>query len=702
MKSFGIKKINRNIALASVTLLTVASLGSVGTVLAGTNVGTNTNTGKVVVNAQQAAPQMTNDGTQTGNANIGQTGGQGNASGTTNDGSTVSSGLTPNTDNMANVTFSLQLITATDNNIAHLQAPTYLSSSDSTLTGGSDYTLSGTKYQATTNASGVAEFDQVPDGYYLVQQVTKVGGVYEIQPFIVNIVNGNTVNIYPKMDLANASSSTGSIGVTNAKDTVTNIYNNKTSEKDSAKTSPTGVNPDTDFSDLTDLNTEDDSNTTTAGAGDNVNFNDNTAFDGSQTVTNNTSTLTNIDTTAGTATANNGDTLVQVDQNGKTLPSNVYYDGTNKVYYIENSDGTETVTGSYSIADTLPSNVTLKDGATSGDVTSDVLIPSVVDTSGTTIPLTGTDQLTPATDYYATDDNGVITITLTPTGQQKVADALGTTTTSGNNLSGMLNVQVETVVPDGAVGVGTNTVTSTITNAYTTDLSSTQQTSTLNVGGLDITKTDGSAAITNATIPAKFVLVKALNYADAVNLVKQNASQFTNNIPTSQITVTNTDGTTSQLVLGATSTLTASSATTDGQADTTAATPVVGTLDANGHITFKGLDLSDATSATAVSVNGTSNTDNYFAVEVQAPVGSDGTKYQLPSPTTGANVFGNTDAMNVNTTPDYTDNSIVNVKPFNLPFTGGEGILAVLVIAGVATGAAIVIRKRRNNEDEKA
>lgn len=55
--------------------------------------------------------------------------------------------------------------------------------------------------------------------------------------------------------------------------------------------------------------------------------------------------------------------------------------------------------------------------------------------------------------------------------------------------------------------------------------------------------------------------------------------------------------------------------------------------------------------------------------------------------------------VNTSTTPAAHNNDIVNNKPFPLPFTGGAGIVTVVLIAGAAGFAAMVIRKKKQDAE---
>ncbi|QPS71731.1 SpaH/EbpB family LPXTG-anchored major pilin [Lactococcus garvieae] len=284
-------------------------------------------------------------------------------------------------------------------------------------------------------------------------------------------------------------------------------------------------------------------------------------------------------------------------------------------------------------------------------------------TIGTPSLRAGTTALVPETDYTMTVTNQVVSVSLTTAGIKKVAALLDSSTPTIN-----MNLYIPTTV-SGTVTAGTyrDSAKTVITNAYGVDLSSTPKNSSVNIGGVQITKTNGTAAITAS--PSTFVLVRAKNEAAADALVKKYASAF--------------NGSTSEL-----STLPVAYSATENasfvaKADGSIAVEGTGT---SGVATFSGLNLVDTNTDTE-------NTTNYYAVEVIAPDG-----YQLPTATTAANVT----KVNASTTPSAHNNDIVNNRPFPLPFTGGAGIVAIVLVAGVTGFAALVIRKKKEEAEEDA
>ncbi len=575
-----LNSLNKNFALASVSLLalsTLAGFSGLATVNAKTtNVADQVSNGEVAIYAQSAAgnqnPTQNNglvdsDGNPVNDSGIAnnQTGGQaGNTGSTQNDGSqqTTLEGSTPST--MANVTFS---------------ATKYVGTGVPTGVTDPSFTDTTSAAPVTTDASGLADFTGLTDGYYLFHQVTTVNGITTVGDFIVQVSHEDSqagiVNVYPKLDMS-SSAGLGTSATTNADDN----FNGQTPNQI--------ANP----------------NATTAAAGNTVNWNVNTVFDSSQT--------------------NNG-------------------------------NGTTGVTGTYIVTDQLPNNL-----VNSSTVTVSTVIVNVTNGSGTKV---GT--LTPTTDYTITNDgNGKIVVTLTTAGQQHVASLLG-------NADGALNIIIPSTVKS-AIGSATDSATTTITNAYGADLSTTTAVkSTLNVGGLEMTKTDAS---TNAALAgATFTVVRADNKEDAQDFVEANAAYFNNSA--SGGTVTNLTSSKAAFVTGDTS----------GNANTSATAPVTFTTGKDGIATFNGLNLVDN------NTDG-SNTTNYYLVEVAAPTG-----YQLPSVSTAANLTG---AVTASTAPAATDTTITNNKPFALPFTGGQGLAGIIAIATVSGVIAFAIKRRKDNEEE--
>ena len=614
-------QLSKKFALASTTILALSALSGLSNVrVTAADTQDQVSNGEVKIYAQSAAGNTStttnNDGsdTDTGVTNNQSTGQAGNQGTTQNNGTTQSvTGMT-----MSNVTFS---------------ATKYAGSG--VPTGTTDAAFTGATVTATSNASGLADFTGLTDGYYLFHQVTTVNGITTVKDFIVQVnttdSQAGTVNVYPKLDMS-SSAGLADTATTNASDN----FNGKTPNDFLSAGTLTGTGAKTDQTlsgtgstiggtqgdnDYTWSANSDDQNTTTAAGNNIVNWNVNSVFDSSQT------------------------------SDGSTT-------------------GTVSVTGTYVVTDKLPTNL-----VDISNVNNNSVIVNVTDATGKAV---GT--LTAGTDYSVTTAaDGTVTVTLTAKGQTDTAALL-------NGKDGALNIVIPTTVLPNAVGSAKDSATTSITNAYGADLSTTTPvSSTLNVGGLDFQKVD---ATSNAPLAgAMFVLVQAKDYASAQALVEANASYFNNSAQTGNpSTMSNADA---AFVTGAPD---ATNAPAEANGDTNKSTIAMTTTNADGIAAFSGLNLVDDNTDTT-------NQQNYFAVEVMAPKG-----YTLPSATNGANVFSagglkaTTTAFNLTSSVD--SNTITNTKPFDLPFTGGAGIGAILVIATVAGVSALVIRRKKNNDEE--
>ena len=259
--------------------------------------------------------------------------------------------------------------------------------------------------------------------------------------------------------------------------------------------------------------------------------------------------------------------------------------------------------------------------------------------------------LTEGTDFTATpttnsDGSTTVTITLTSTG---ITDAAKLTSDGDGTASGnQLTVTVPITVDTDFVGTATSKYTTTVTNAYGTvldnDDSSNTTTETVNVGGGQITKEDDTTKLPGAS----FTIVAAASAADA-------------------IAVAGGDTTKGSIV------------------DTNVSSHTTGS---DGVTTFEGLSLPDGTTGDGTA---TEDKTTYWAVETAAPAG-----YQIPAGTAKAT------QLDVSTTASpLADTDIQNNQSLNLPFTGGQGLAIVLVLAGAVGGTAfLVTRKRRSTEEE--
>ena len=623
------KSLNKKFTLASMTLLTLSVFGTSGLSVVSAATTPNKATtdqisdGNVAIYAEQAAPTGgygsgqtntfgNNDGSdQTSGHTTSAVGDGQTSSAKTGVNGSVSTAANGSVYGMSNVTFDVYSITSSTGKASDMTPANVTYNDDGTpnvSADGTNITLGDLTKTGTTDGSGLATISGLSDGYYLITQVTTVGGVRTVAPFIIQVNtednSAGTLNVYPKLSLSSSNTASDSVLVKgDTSDTVTDpnaISNSKLGSDDVAYTKQ-------------DVN----GNTNTAGSNDTVTWNVNSTFDQSQVT--NTTTTTNA--------------------------------------------------GKYVITDTIPTS----QFATGAQTVSKV---NVTDSTGKVL---GT--LTAGTDYTVSTDG--TTVTLTPAGQIKAADLIaggdGTGTKYGT--TGGINVQYTTTVSNTAVGQFKDSPSTTIVNAYGTDLSTNVTTgitpSTLNVGGTDFEKeATGSQTLLQG---AEFVLVQAKTATDAQDLVKANASLFNN---TAQAGSAFKDATSTNAKFVTDST---------GNAVTT-------TTDSHGVGSFTGLNLVDTDTDT-------SDATTYFAVEVKAPGTADGNanNYALPNASNAENVFAvKTSTTTLNGSGTTNSNIIYNNKPFALPFTGGEGLTGIIIIATVAGLAAFAIRRRRDNEEEQA
>ena len=183
MKLAAFKTLNRKVTLATVGLLTLVTLGNVGTALADSTTTPNTTDArKITIHAVNGIQKQSND--------LGP-----------NDGSALD---ITGKQVLANVGFSAVKIVPTSGSAVTMKA------NDS-----STYTTSGTAISGATDPSGTVVLnvgsDNTNDGYYLVTQTTSSDGITATAPFIVQVplnASGTTpdgswtynVNVYPKLD----------------------------------------------------------------------------------------------------------------------------------------------------------------------------------------------------------------------------------------------------------------------------------------------------------------------------------------------------------------------------------------------------------------------------------------------------------------------------------------------------------------------
>ena len=104
--------------------------------------------------------------------------------------------------------------------------------------------------------------------------------------------------------------------------------------------------------------------------------------------------------------------------------------------------------------------------------------------------------------------------------------------------------------------------------------------------------------------------------------------------------------------------------------------------DVTGQAQFSGLKLVDKTAVDSVDKVNTT----YYVTEISAPTG-----YNTPN-----GPFQVTAGI---TTPVNKLTNNLNGEKIKLPFTGGQGIIGLIIIAGVAAGGSIIIRRRKTIDE---
>lgn len=301
------------------------------------------------------------------------------------------------------------------------------------------------------------------------------------------------------------------------------------------------------------------------------------------------------------------------------------------------------VVGSFELTDTLNSNLTYK------------AIHFLVGSTEL--------SLSEGTDYTLTTTDGKIDLKLTDTGIKAVKAAK---TSATDKFTVNLTTTVAKDYKYGQIG---NSYSTTIKNAFGLDLSNTTGSSTpdtlpgdsnqptdvpeVYLGALKIKKIDSVAKTPLAG--ATFKLIKADSQSAAQALADSGSTMATASASYVQNPVTGGD-------YGL-------------------------TTGADGEIEFDGLELTDSS-----SVSGATSTANthYYAIETEAPKGYDrqtvvvDVTASIDPTTTNVEVSNNLDGSNI-----------------KLPFTGGQGLIGILVIAAVAGTSSIVIRRRKGSDEAK-
>ncbi len=330
----------------------------------------------------------------------------------------------------------------------------------------------------------------------------------------------------------------------------------------------------------------------------------------------------------------------------------------------ENADGTYNY-GTYSFTDQLNSNLTYK------SISFDL---AVQDTTTNAVSNITSLTLTEGTDYTITGTTGAgsnVVFTLTNAGIDKIMTAYPTV---GSGQKGVFIVNLTTTVAsDYTYGQIGNSYVPGIDNAYGTNLNPGDQPSNPDTPPAPGDNTPGNTpdVYLGAVKIAKVDSVSGTSldgatFAIADSLTDANNQDF--------IQVNNTTG---ELYANK------EAAVAAGLTPGTDTHDYTQTTSNGGAAQFVGLELTDP--GTSTSGNATTTAKDYYLVETAAPTGYDvaSTPFKVTA-TYDASVTSNLDN-------NLDGNSI------NLPFTGGQGMIGLVIVAGIAAGASLVIRRRRTS-----
>lgn len=270
--------------------------------------------------------------------------------------------------------------------------------------------------------------------------------------------------------------------------------------------------------------------------------------------------------------------------------------------------------------------------------------------------------LTATTDYSLTTDEGLVDLKLTNSGIDKVLAALPPVTT-GTTAMFIPNITTKISATFTAGQIG-NSFIPGLTNAYGINLNPTSAPSNpgtpttpggnttpdLYLGALSLKKVDSVSG--TALQGATFGIATTLDKAKAGDFIQKD-----------------NDG-----VLYADKKSVPAGVSTKDYKQVT---------DGTGQATFVGLKLQDNNKVSQVADANTT----YYVTETEAPTGYN--KANTPFSVT-AGITSPTNQLSNN----------LNGGNIKLPFTGGQGMVGLLVIASVAAGASIVIRRRRTSDQD--
>lgn len=637
MKLSALKSLNRKVSLATVTFLAASTFANLA-IATTTNAPDNSSTREIVISALQGDSSAT-------------TNSFGNNDGTMQD----TTGQNP----LANIGFSaIRIVPATNGVADSTKSDGTMSATDS-----STYVTVGSAITGTTDATGTATLTigagNANDGYYLVTETTTVDGEIEVKPFIVQV---------PLND-------SGTTGDGNWQyDVYTYPKINAQSELSQDKVvSTTG------------------------------NINDGTGTDKQASVW------------AGQAVT--------------WFMSTIFP----QTMAVQQADGT-TSYGTYTVTDQLNSALNFVDNSLSF---------SVGYQDQTTHDFSAMTTLTLAlgTDYTFSNTNGLLSLTLQPSGINKILTAqaaLQPAVANGDTYAPVFVPSFQTTInpdyvsqtlgnlattPDNSdataayspnyVGIG-NGFTPTVTNAYGLTLTGSGVASNENFPGPG--DPDGPDNTITNTAQVYLGTVK-VNKIDATSGAALNGATFaiaTSMSNAQQGLYVQQDPSTGALYAdpadipaGEVSYATQADADAVGAQSGTYTinyTQTTGTSGTNGLAEFDGLVMYDSNQVTTtadgvtegVTLSGANNSTGqtetgaigvagtntpYYLVETQAPTGYN----TLSDP---IQVMATIDGS-LTSTVDDSDNNI------NLPFTGSQGFIIMMIVAGIAGGSAIVIHRKK-------
>lgn len=269
--------------------------------------------------------------------------------------------------------------------------------------------------------------------------------------------------------------------------------------------------------------------------------------------------------------------------------------------------------------------------------------------------------LTETTDYTVTTTAGAVDLKLTNAGINKILDALPTSTSDSVAMFiPNITTQVSAAYKYGQIG---NSFIPNLTNAYGINLNPN------NTPSNDNTPTNPGGG----NVPDLYLGALTIKNIDSVSKTALEGAKFA--IATSQDNASKGK----YIQKDANGILYADISAVPNGVETTDYTQ---TTNITGQAQFSGLKLVDNTAVNSVNKANTT----YYVTEISAPKGYNVANAPFEV-TAGISPIDN----------NLTNN--LNGSNIHLPFTGGQGMIGLIIIAGVAAGASIVIRRRRTKDE---